>query len=140
MALTVAGSDSGGGAGVQADIKTMEALGVFGTSAVTSVTAQNTTGVEAVEDVSPEVVSQQIDAVAEDFEVEAAKTGMLSNASIIEVVAEKIDEHDLDVVVDPVMVAQSGDRLLDEDAEEVLREELVPRATLVTPNIPEAEM
>ena len=139
VALTIAGSDSGGGAGIQADIKTMEAFGVFGTSAVTSLTAQNSTGVRGVEDVSPGFVGEQIDAVVEDFGVAAAKTGMLSNAETAGVVADKIAEHDLTAVVDPVMVAQSGDRLLSEDAEEVVRDELLPRATLVTPNAPEAE-
>ncbi|MDZ7689340.1 MAG: bifunctional hydroxymethylpyrimidine kinase/phosphomethylpyrimidine kinase [Halobacteriales archaeon] len=138
VALTVAGSDSGGGAGIQADLKTMEALGVFGTSAVTSLTAQNSTGVRGVEDVSSEFVGEQIDAVVEDFDVGAVKTGMLSNAETVRVVAEKIEEHDLRAVVDPVMVAQSGDRLLSEDAEEVVRDELLPRATLATPNAPEA--
>jgi len=138
-ALTVAGSDSGGGAGIQADLKTMEGLGVFGTSAVTSLTAQNSTGVRDVEDVSPEFVAEQIDAVVGDFEVNAVKTGMLSNAETVRVVAEKVEEHGLCAVVDPVMIAQSGDRLLSEDAEEVVRDELLERAALVTPNAPEAE-
>ncbi|MGK2230587.1 MAG: hydroxymethylpyrimidine kinase/phosphomethylpyrimidine kinase, partial [Methanobacteriota archaeon] len=110
VALTVAGSDSGGGAGIQADLKTMEAFGVFGTSAVTSLTAQNSTGVRGVHDTPSEFVAEQIDAVVEDFNVTAAKTGMLSNAETARVVAEKIDEHDLTTVVDPVMIAQSGDR------------------------------
>ncbi|MCX2818306.1 bifunctional hydroxymethylpyrimidine kinase/phosphomethylpyrimidine kinase [Haladaptatus sp. F3-133] len=139
VALTVAGSDSGGGAGIQADLKTMEAFGVFGTSAVTSLTAQNSTGVRGVHDTPSEFVAEQIDAVVEDFNVTAAKTGMLSNAETARVVAEKIDEHDLTTVVDPVMIAQSGDRLLSEEAEEVVRDELLPRASLVTPNAPEAE-
>lgn len=139
VALTVAGSDSGGGAGIQADLKTMEAFGVFGTSAITSLTAQNSTGVRGVEDVSPEFVAKQIDAVVEDFDVDAVKTGMLSNAETVGVVADKIEEYDLRAVVDPVMIAQSGDRLLSEDAEEVVRDELLPRATLSTPNAPEAE-
>lgn len=138
VALTVAGSDSGGGAGIQADLKTMEAFGVFGTSAVTSLTAQNSTGVRGAHDAPPEFVAEQIDAVVEDFDVGAAKTGMLSNAETAGVVAEKIGEHDLRAVVDPVMVAQSGDRLLSRDAEEVVRDELLPEATLVTPNAPEA--
>ena len=138
IALTVAGSDSGGGAGIQADLKTMEALGVFGTSAITSLTAQNSTGVRGVEDVSPEFVGEQIDAVVKDFDVNAVKTGMLSNAETVRVVAEKIDEYGLRAVVDPVMIAQSGDRLLSEDAEEVVRDELLPHAALVTPNAPEA--
>ncbi|MCD2201082.1 bifunctional hydroxymethylpyrimidine kinase/phosphomethylpyrimidine kinase [Halobacterium sp. KA-4] len=140
MALTVAGSDSGGGAGVQADLKTMEALGVFGTSALTSVTAQNTQGVDAIEDVSTDVVAAQIGSVAGDFDVGAAKTGMLSSAAIIETVADRLAGYDFPLVVDPVMVAQSGDRLLAEDAERTLREELLPKATLVTPNLAEAEV
>lgn len=140
VALTIAGSDSGGGAGIQADLKTMEAFDVFGTSAITSVTAQNTLGVSGVEDLSPEMVEEQIDAIADDFSIGAAKTGMLSNADIIRGVAGKVDEYGLPLVVDPVMVAQSGDRLLREEAEEVMRDELVPHATLVTPNVPEAEV
>ncbi|MFP4189146.1 MAG: bifunctional hydroxymethylpyrimidine kinase/phosphomethylpyrimidine kinase [Halobacteriales archaeon] len=139
VALTVAGSDSGGGAGIQADLKTMESLGVFGTSAVTSLTAQNSTGVRGVHDAPPEFVADQIDAVVEDFDVEVVKTGMLSNAETARVVADKIDEHGLTAVVDPVMVAQSGDRLLSRDAEMVVSDELLPDATLVTPNAPEAE-
>jgi hydroxymethylpyrimidine/phosphomethylpyrimidine kinase len=139
VALTVAGSDSGGGAGIQADLKTMESLGVFGTSAVTSLTAQNSTGVRGAHDTPPGFVAEQIDAVVEDFGVDAAKTGMLSSAETAAVVAEKVEEHSLTVVVDPVMVAQSGDRLLSRDAEEVVRDELLPRATLVTPNAPEAK-
>ncbi|WP_336023010.1 bifunctional hydroxymethylpyrimidine kinase/phosphomethylpyrimidine kinase [Halobellus salinisoli] len=140
IALTVAGSDSGGGAGVQADLKTMEALGVFGTSAVTSVTAQNTRGVDAIGDVDADVVEAQIRAVTEDFDVGAAKTGMLSSASIVETVSDCLAECDFPLVVDPVMVAQSGDRLLAAEAEETLRDQLLPRATLVTPNLPEAEV
>ncbi|MFW5984496.1 MAG: bifunctional hydroxymethylpyrimidine kinase/phosphomethylpyrimidine kinase, partial [Halobacteria archaeon] len=139
VALTVAGSDSGGGAGIQADLKTMESLGVFGTSAVTSLTAQNSTGVRGVHDAPPEFVADQIDAVVGDFDVEVVKTGMLSNAETARVVADKIDEHGLTAVVDPVMVAQSGDRLLSRDAEMVVSDELLPDATLVTPNAPEAE-
>jgi len=139
-ALTVAGSDSGGGAGIQADLRTFEALGVFGTSAVTSLTAQNTTGVRGIEDVSAEFVGEQIDAVVEDIEPDAAKTGMLSNAETACVVAERLGEDALPVVVDPVMVAESGDRLLSEDAEDAVREEVVPVATVVTPNAPEAEV
>ncbi|MFD1599807.1 bifunctional hydroxymethylpyrimidine kinase/phosphomethylpyrimidine kinase [Halobellus rarus] len=140
VALTIAGSDSGGGAGVQADLKTMAAMGVFGTSAVTSVTAQNTRGVEAIDDVETDVIEAQIRAVAEDFDVGAAKTGMLSSAPIIETVADCLADYDLPLVVDPVMVAQSGDRLLAPEAEETLQTELLPRATLVTPNLPEAEV
>ncbi|WP_435127337.1 bifunctional hydroxymethylpyrimidine kinase/phosphomethylpyrimidine kinase [Halobaculum sp. D14] len=138
VALTVAGSDSGGGAGVQADLKTMAALGVFGTSAVTSVTAQNTCGVDAVDDVSTDVVAAQIRAVTDDFAVGAAKTGMLSSADIIETVASALDGAAFPLVVDPVMVAQSGDRLLAADAEASLRDDLLPLAALATPNLPEA--
>jgi hydroxymethylpyrimidine kinase/phosphomethylpyrimidine kinase len=138
VALTVAGSDSGGGAGIQADLKTMEAHGVFGTSALTSVTAQNTHGVEAIEDVSTDVIAAQISAVTDDFAVSAAKTGMLSSAAIIETVADCLTSRKFPLVVDPVMVAQSGDRLLAAEAETVLRERLLPQATLVTPNLPEA--
>ncbi|XGI84553.1 bifunctional hydroxymethylpyrimidine kinase/phosphomethylpyrimidine kinase [Halorutilales archaeon Cl-col2-1] len=140
VALTVAGSDSGGGAGIQADLKTFEARGVFGTSAVTNITAQNTLGVDSVHPVPPDEVVAQIDSVVSDFNIGAAKTGMLGSTEIIEAVAEKVRGHDFPLVVDPVMVAQSGDRLLDEDAEELLRDELVPEASLVTPNIPEAEV
>ena len=140
VALTIAGSDSGGGAGVQADLKTMEAMGVFGTSALTSVTAQNTRGVEAIDDVSTDVIEAQISAVVGDFDVSAAKTGMLSSAAIIEAVVDCLADYDFPLVVDPVMVAQSGDRLLAPAAEETLKTDLLPRATLVTPNLPEAEV
>jgi len=139
VALTVAGSDSGGGAGIQADLKTMAACGAFGTSAVTSVTAQNTTGVHGVHDLPRESVRSQVEAVVSDFDVRAAKTGMLSSAAIIEAVADALSDAEFPLVVDPVMVAESGDRLLDEVAERVLRETLLPEATLVTPNINEAE-
>jgi len=138
-ALTIAGSDPGGGAGIQADLKTFEALGVFGTSAVTSLTAQNTKGVRGIEDVSPEFVGEQVDAVFEDIEPDAAKTGMLSNPETAHVVAERLKEYPYPAVVDPVMVAESGDRLLSEDAEEVVREGVVPVASLLTPNAPETE-
>jgi hydroxymethylpyrimidine/phosphomethylpyrimidine kinase len=140
VALTIAGSDSGGGAGIQADLKTMEALGTFGTSAVTAVTAQNTTGVRDIQEVDPDVVRAQIDAVVEDFEPRAAKTGMLSATPILEEVADAVATHDLRAVVDPVMVAASGDRLLQEDAEATMRDVVVPEARLVTPNLPEAEI
>jgi hydroxymethylpyrimidine/phosphomethylpyrimidine kinase len=139
-ALTIAGTDSGGGAGVAADLQTFGARGVFGTAAVTSVTAQNTRGVRAVEDVSPAVVDEQVAAVVEDLDVGAAKTGMLSTADTVSMVADRVRESAFPVVVDPVMVAQSGDRLLAEDAERTLRAELVPAATVVTPNVPEAEL
>jgi len=138
--LTIAGSDSGGGAGVQADLKTFEALGCFGMSAVTAITAQNTCEVRSVQEIDPQVVADQIDAVVEDIGVDAAKTGMLSSAPIIEVVARKIAEYKLKVVVDPVMVAKSGARLLREDAISTLKEALLPKAVLITPNAPEAEI
>lgn len=139
-ALTIAGSDSGGGAGIQADLKTFSALGVFGMSAVTALTAQNTTGVFAVHEVPPEVVAKQIDAVVEDIGVDAAKTGMLSSAPIIEAVADRIRHHRIDrLVVDPVMVAKSGAPLLRPEAQEALRRRILPLALVVTPNLPEAE-
>jgi len=139
IALTIAGSDSGGGAGIQADLKTFEAHGVFGTSVLTAVTAQNTKGVSAVHPIPPDVVRAQIDAVATDLRPAAVKTGMLASAALIETVVSGLDRHDLaPLVVDPVLVATSGDRLLDEDAESTLVEMLVPRATLVTPNLSEA--
>jgi hydroxymethylpyrimidine/phosphomethylpyrimidine kinase len=137
--LTIAGSDSGGGAGIQADLKTITALGGFGTCAITALTAQNTTGVRAVHEVPAEFVTAQIDAVAEDIGVAAAKTGMLSSAPIVEAVADSLRRHEIgNLVVDPVMVAKSGDRLLAPDAEQVLREELLPLALVVTPNLAEA--
>ena len=140
-ALTIAGSDSIGGAGIQADLKTFAALGVYGTSALTAVTAQNTTGVTAVMAVSTEVVTAQIEAVASDVTIHATKTGMLVNAAIVEAVAAAIEALDLPlVVVDPVMVAKSGDRLLDDDGVRALCAELIPRALVITPNIPEAEV
>jgi hydroxymethylpyrimidine/phosphomethylpyrimidine kinase len=140
-ALTIAGSDSGGGAGTQADLKTFSALGVFGTSAITAITAQNTLGVTAVFELPPEIVAAQIDAVLTDIGADAVKTGMLSNSEIIRVVAAKVREYGIStLVVDPVMVATSGDRLLREDAVEALRTELLPLATVVTPNLPEAEV
>lgn len=140
VALTIAGSDSGGGAGIQADLKTFQALGCFGTSAVTAITAQNTTGVRAVQGIDPAVVRGQIEAVLEDFPVAAAKTGMLfSSAIIAEVEAALRAAPSLSVVVDPVMVASSGDRLLETSAERALFD-FLSRAVLVTPNIPEAEL
>src|SRR5574337_1240970 len=139
-ALTIAGSDSGGGAGVQADLKTFAALGVFGTSAITSVTAQNTVGVQGVHDLPPEFVGRQIDSVLEDIAINAAKTGMLSNAAIIEVVAEKLKAYGIErLVVDPVMVAKGGAPLLQPDAVNTLIERLLPLALVLTPNVPEAE-
>jgi hydroxymethylpyrimidine/phosphomethylpyrimidine kinase len=141
IALTIAGSDSGGGAGIQADLKTFSALGVYGASVVTAVTAQNTVGVTAMHEVPVDVVSAQLDAVLSDFDVGAAKTGMLFSADIIEAVSRKIREWDVrTLVVDSVMVAKSGDRLLREDAIDSLRTCLLPLALVVTPNLPEAEV
>ena len=141
-ALTIAGSDSGGGAGIQADLKTFQALGVYGMSAITAITAQNTIEVRAVHELPPEMVAAQIDAIAEDQGVDGVKTGMLSSAPIVRAVAERVRRWGLGsvLVVDPVMVAKSGDRLLREDAVRALIEELLPLAAVVTPNIPEAEV
>jgi hydroxymethylpyrimidine/phosphomethylpyrimidine kinase len=140
VALTIAGSDSGAGAGIQADLKTFAAHGVYGTCAITAVTAQNTLGVTAFETLSADLVTAQIEAVAGDIGVHAAKTGMLANAAIVEAVAAAIEDLDLPlVVVDPVMVAKSGDRLLDDEALAAVKAELLRRAFVVTPNIPEAE-
>ncbi len=139
VALTIAGSDSGGGAGIQADLKTMEAHGVFGTSAITSVTSQNTQGVEGTFTLPVEEIEAQCSAVLSDFDVRAVKTGMLAEASVVRSVTEQVAEVDVPVVIDPVMVAASGDRLLDSDGEEAY-EELVEQATLVTPNADEAEV
>lgn len=139
IALTIGGSDSGGGAGIQADLKAFSALGVYGASVITALTAQNTKGVSAIHDVPPVFVSAQMDAVFSDLAVDAVKIGMLSRAAIIEAVAEGLDRHKArNVVLDPVMVATSGDRLLDGAAIEVLRTQLIPRAAVVTPNLPEA--
>lgn len=140
-ALTIAGSDSGGGAGIQADLKTFAAHGLFGTSAITAITAQNTVGVTAASALAADLVIAQIEAVAADIHVHATKTGMLASAAIVEAVAASIAELELPlVVVDPVMVAKSGDQLLDDDALTAVRRELLPRALVVTPNIPEAEV
>ena len=140
VALTIAGSDSGGGAGIQADLKTFAALGVYGTSALTAVTAQNTVEVTAIEELCPEMVAAQIEAVVTDIGVDAAKTGMLSSTDLIEVVAEEIRKHKLKkLVVDPVMVSKSGAALLQEQAVAALMTKLLPRAMVVTPNWPEAE-
>jgi hydroxymethylpyrimidine/phosphomethylpyrimidine kinase len=138
--LTIAGSDPSAGAGIQADLKTFAALGVYGTSVITSLTAQNTMGVSGVFDVSPEFVGQQIDAVVTDIRPDAVKTGMLANAAIIDAVVARLQQHQLPhVVVDPVMVAKSGARLLPLDALEALATRLLPLAEVVTPNLPEAE-
>jgi hydroxymethylpyrimidine/phosphomethylpyrimidine kinase len=139
--MTIAGSDSGGGAGIQADLKTFQALGVYGCSTLTAITAQNTLWVTAVHEVPTDVVAAQIDAVVEDIGVDAAKTGMLSSAEIIATVAERIRHWRLErLVVDPVMVATSGDRLLRPDAVEALVHDLLPLAMVLTPNLPEAEV
>lgn len=139
IALTIAGSDSGGGAGIQADLKTFQRFGVFGTSAITAITAQNTRGVARWEAVSPDLVSAQIDAVAEDLPPAAFKTGMLASAAVASAVSSAIRRHALpNYVFDPVMVATSGDVLFERDTIEVIRDELVPQATLVTPNLHEA--
>jgi hydroxymethylpyrimidine/phosphomethylpyrimidine kinase len=139
IAVTIAGSDSGGGAGIQADLKTFSALGVYGASVVTALTAQNTRGVQGIHDVPPDFVAQQIDSVFSDLDVAAVKIGMLSRPAIIEAVAAGLDRYGAaNVVLDPVMVATSGDRLLAPEAIETLRRELIPRALVVTPNLPEA--
>ena len=141
IALTIAGSDSGGGAGIQADLKTFAAAGVYGTSAITAVTAQNTTGVTAWEPVSTDLVTAQIEALAADLPPDAVKTGMLGTAAIVEAVAAAIEALDLpQLVVDPVMIAKGGDRLLQEDAIAAIKVHLLKLAEVVTPNIPEAEV
>ena len=139
IALTIAGSDSGGGAGLQADLKTFHQFGVFGTSVVTAVTAQNTVGVRAWQGLPPELVTRQIDALADDLPPLAVKSGMLGSAELVEAVAAGIARRRLPrYVLDPVMVATSGDRLLERAAERLIAERLVPLATLVTPNLDEA--
>jgi len=139
-ALTIAGSDSGGGAGIQADLKTFMAFGVHGMSAITALTAQNTVGVQGIFEVPPGFVRKQIESVMTDIGTDAAKTGMLSNAEIVRTVAEAVRTFRIpNLVVDPVMVAKSGDRLLAEDARRAIRDELLPLATVITPNVFEAE-
>jgi hydroxymethylpyrimidine/phosphomethylpyrimidine kinase len=139
--LSIAGSDSGGGAGIQADLKTFARFGVFGTSVITAVTAQNTLGVRAWERVSPDLVRAQIDAVAEDLRPAALKSGMLADADIVRAVAERVRAHHLaPYVLDPVMVATSGDVLLDQDAVSAIVSDLFPLAALVTPNLDEASL
>jgi hydroxymethylpyrimidine/phosphomethylpyrimidine kinase len=139
IALTIAGSDSGGGAGIQADLKTFSALGVYGASVIAALTAQNTKGVSAVLEVPPAFVRAQIDAVFADLAVGAVKIGMLGNVAVVETVAERLSHHrGTPVVLDPVMVATSGDRLLKPDAVEAMRTRLMPLAVVVTPNLPEA--
>jgi hydroxymethylpyrimidine/phosphomethylpyrimidine kinase len=141
VALTIAGSDSGGGAGIQADLKTFQQFGVFGTSVIVALTAQNTRGVRAVEPVSESMVSAQLTALAEDLPPAALKTGMLAEAVLVRLVARAIRENGWNnLVVDPVMVSTSGARLLTSEAEEVVREDLLPLASLVTPNLDEAAL
>ena len=140
-ALTIAGSDSSGGAGIQADIKTLMANGVYAMSAVTALTAQNTTGVTGILEVTPEFLGQQLDAVFTDIYPDAVKIGMVSSAELIRMIAWKLREYNAGhIVVDPVMVATSGSRLIRDDAVEMLKQELFPLAEILTPNIPEAEV
>jgi hydroxymethylpyrimidine/phosphomethylpyrimidine kinase len=139
IAVTIAGSDSGGGAGIQADLKTFSALGVYGASVITALTAQNTQGVTGIQDVPPAFITAQIDAVFSDLKVDAVKIGMLSQPGVIEAVAAGLDRwQQRNVVLDPVMVATSGDRLISPEAIDVLKRVLIPRALLITPNLPEA--
>ncbi|ARK21561.1 MULTISPECIES: bifunctional hydroxymethylpyrimidine kinase/phosphomethylpyrimidine kinase [Sporosarcina] len=141
VAMTIAGSDSGGGAGIQADLKTFQELGVFGTSAITAVTAQNTLGVQDVYPVQADGVIAQMKAVLDDFDVKACKTGMLFSAEIITAVASLLKEYPpIPLVIDPVMIAKGGHSLLQQQAIEALKEQLIPLATVITPNIPEAEV
>ena len=141
VALTIAGSDSGGGAGIQADIKAMEANGVFAASVLTAITAQNTQAVTAAFDLPLELIAAQIDAVFDDFEIGAVKIGMLSSAGIIETVVEKVNEWSMrPLIVDPVMISTSGFALLEDEAVQVIIDRLIPRATLVTPNVHEASL
>lgn len=139
VALTIAGSDPSGGAGIQADLKTFQRFGVYGEAAITLLTAQNTVGVERVECLSPELIEQQIRVVVRDIPPQAAKTGALGKREIIETIARLAEEFLFPLIVDPVMISKHGARLLEEDACEVLRTKLVPRAYLLTPNLPEAE-
>jgi hydroxymethylpyrimidine/phosphomethylpyrimidine kinase len=139
IAATIAGSDSSGGAGIQADLKTFAALGVYGASVITALTAQNTRGVTAIHDVSPDFIAAQIEAVFSDLAVGAVKIGMVSQPRAIEAVADGLDRHaQRAIVLDPVMIATSGDRLLAPAAIDVLRQVLIPRALILTPNLPEA--
>ena len=140
-ALTIAGSDSSGGAGIQADIKTMTTNGVFAMSAITALTAQNTLGVQGIFEVNPEFLGMQIDSVFNDIRPDAVKIGMVSSAQLISVIATKLLQYKAEnIVVDPVMVATSGSKLLNDDAVNIMKDKLLPIATVVTPNIPEAEV
>lgn len=139
--LTIAGSDSSGGAGIQADLKTMMAHKVYGMSVITALTAQNTTGVAGIMEVTPEFVAQQLDCVFKDIRPDAVKIGMVSNAAIIKIIAEKLVEYKAEnIVVDPVMVATSGSSLMQDDASQALRTLLLPLADVITPNVPEGEV
>ena len=140
-ALSIAGSDSSGGAGIQADMKTMATNGVYAMTAITALTAQNTTGVRAIMEVTPEFLKQQIDAVFEDIRPDAVKIGMVSSAALVEVIAERLVHYQAEnIVVDPVMVATSGSVLSQDSAVGVMKEKLLPLATVITPNIPEAQI
>ena len=140
-ALTIAGSDSSGGAGIQADIKTMTVNGVYAMSAITALTAQNTTGVTGIIEVTPDFLGKQLDAVFTDIRPDAVKIGMVSGKALIETIADRLEAyHAENIVVDPVMVATSGARLISEEAIGALKERLLPMATVLTPNIPEAEV
>ncbi len=140
-ALTIAGSDSGGGAGIQADLKTFSANGVYGMSALTAITAQNTTGVRDIHPVPPEIIESQIDSVMEDIGTDAIKIGMLHSSEVIQTILRSLQKYKVEnVVLDPVMVATSGDKLLQDDAIETLIKELIPAVSVITPNIPEAEI
>ena len=140
-ALTIAGSDSSGGAGIQADIKTMCANHVFATSAITALTAQNTLGVTDIMEATPEFLAEQLDAIFTDIYPDAVKIGMVSGSALIQTIADKLHQYDAkNIVVDPVMVATSGAKLISDDAIETLKKELLPLATVITPNIPEAEV
>lgn len=140
-ALSIAGTDPSGGAGIQADIKTMTANGVYAMSAITALVAQNTTGVQGIMEVTPAFLAQQIDSVFTDIHPDAVKIGMVSSMELIQVIAQKLEQYQaVNVVVDPVMVTTSGSRLISEDAVDALKQCLLPRATVLTPNIPEAEV
>ena len=140
VVLTIAGSDSGGGAGIQADIKTFSSLGVFGASAITAITAQNTQGVRGIQAISPEILRGQIEAILEDFIVDAVKIGMLHNKDAVKVVSETLSSfQQTSIILDPVMISTSGSKLLEDDAIRTIIDELFPKATLLTPNIHETE-
>lgn len=139
MTLTIAGSDSGGGAGIQADLKTFSALQTYGMSAITALTAQNTTGVQGIFPIPPEFIGQQLDSIFMDLPPDAVKIGMLHSRAVVKIVADKLKEYDAtNVIVDPVMVAKSGDKLLEDDAIEALNEQILPLASVITPNLGEA--